>query len=235
VPPAPAVAAARAPLSAGRAARAQALLVMDLHAHLSRAEVIGLLGGTWDPARRHVAVLAAFPCRRAPGSLSGTSVELDPAAEVEARALIAGRGFVPVGWRAPGLLAAPGPRLPPAPPAPGSAHMRCTLCSPSAVRAGVARGQGAVLPARAGRGLHNETPGLPRRARRAGGPARARRYHSHPVFAPKPSLKDAENQRNYQALFRCTASGLEPFVGGIVGPFDVLLPTQAGGLPRWDC
>jgi len=61
---------------------------------------------------------------------------------------------------------------------------------------------------------------------------RARRYHSHPVFAPKPSLKDAENQRNYQALFRCTASGLEPFVGGIVGPFDVQLPTQAHGLPR---
>ncbi len=89
-------------------ARAQALLVMDLHAHLSRAEVIGLLGGTWEPARRHVAVLAAFPCRRAPGSLSGTSVELDPAAEVEARALIAGRGFVPVGWRAPG--ARPQPR-----------------------------------------------------------------------------------------------------------------------------
>jgi len=89
-----------------------------------------------------------------------------------------------------------------------------------------------VLPASAGRGLHDEAPGLPGRARQAGGRARARRYHSHPVFAPKPSLKDAENQRNYQALFRCTASGLEPFVGVIVGPFDVQLPTQARGLPR---
>lgn len=27
-------------------------------------------------------------------------------------------------------------------------------------------------------------------------------YHSHPVFEPRPSLKDMENQRNYQALTR---------------------------------
>ena len=51
------------------------------------------------------------------------------------------------------------------------------------------------------------------------------RYHSHPVFAPKPSQKDAENQRNYQALFRCEASAMEPFLGVIVGPYDVMLPT----------
>ena len=54
-----------------------------------------------------------------------------------------------------------------------------------------------------------------------------RRYHSHPIFAPKPSQKDAENQRNYQALFRCADTGLEPFLGAIVGPFDVQLPTVA--------
>ena len=53
------------------------------------------------------------------------------------------------------------------------------------------------------------------------------RYHSHPIFAPKPSQKDAENQRNYQALFRCAGTGLEPFLGAIVGPFDVQLPTVA--------
>ena len=59
------------------------------------------------------------------------------------------------------------------------------------------------------------------------GRRRACRYHSHPIFAPKPSQKDAENQRNYQALFRCAGTGLEPFLGAIVGPFDVQLPTVA--------
>ena len=52
------------------------------------------------------------------------------------------------------------------------------------------------------------------------------RYHSHPIFAPKPSQKDNENQRNYQALFRCDKTRLEPFVGAIVGPYDLQLPTQ---------
>lgn len=52
------------------------------------------------------------------------------------------------------------------------------------------------------------------------------RYHSHPIFAPKPSQKDNENQRNYQALFRCDRTRLEPFIGAIVGPYDMQLPTQ---------
>ena len=51
------------------------------------------------------------------------------------------------------------------------------------------------------------------------------RYHSHPVFAPQPSQKDSENQRNYQALFRCGTTGLEPFLGAIVGPYDLHLPS----------
>ena len=84
--------------ASGAAHLLQVLLLMDLHAHLSNAEIIGLLGGTWDAAGKHIHVAAAFPCRRAPDSLSGTSVELEPAAEVEARALIAARGLVPVGW-----------------------------------------------------------------------------------------------------------------------------------------
>ena len=61
-----------------------------------------------------------------------------------------------------------------------------------------------------------------------------RRYHSHPVFAPKPSQKDAENQRNYQALFRCEASGVEPFLGAIVGPWDLQLPSPVSTRsPPW--
>ena len=56
------------------------------------------------------------------------------------------------------------------------------------------------------------------------------RYHSHPIFAPKPSQKDNENQRNYQALFRCEKTRLEPFVGAIVGPYDMQLPTQVNSI-----
>ena len=56
------------------------------------------------------------------------------------------------------------------------------------------------------------------------------RYHSHPIFAPKPSQKDSENQRNYQALFRCEKTRLEPFIGAIVGPYDLQLPTQVSFL-----
>lgn len=49
-------------------------------------------------------------------------------------------------------------------------------------------------------------------------------YHSHPVFAPSPSHKDMDNQRNYQVLFRDADSQLEPFIGFILGPFDLALP-----------
>ncbi|KAK9763338.1 hypothetical protein K7432_010073 [Basidiobolus ranarum] len=49
-------------------------------------------------------------------------------------------------------------------------------------------------------------------------------YHSHPTFAPDPSLVDMENQRNYQHLFRHEGSEDEPFVGAIVGPYDPRLP-----------
>jgi hypothetical protein len=50
----------------------QALLVMDFHAHLSRCEIIGLLGGSFDAQRRVVDIREAYPCRRAEGQASGT-------------------------------------------------------------------------------------------------------------------------------------------------------------------
>ena len=52
-------------------------------------------------------------------------------------------------------------------------------------------------------------------------------YHSHPVFEARPSAKDNENQRNYQALCRDAGTGLEPWVGAIVGPYDQALPSPA--------
>jgi len=45
-------------------------------------------------------------------------------------------------------------------------------------------------------------------------------YHSHPTFATSPSLRDCENQSNYQALFAAAdARERVPFVGAIVGPY----------------
>ena len=57
------------------------------------------------------------------------------------------------------------------------------------------------------------------------------RYHSHPVFAPQPSQKDCESQRNYQVLFRCGETGLEPFLGVIIGPYHLQLPTPVRRFP----
>ncbi|KAG0325543.1 Myb-like, SWIRM and MPN domains 1 [Dissophora globulifera] len=45
-------------------------------------------------------------------------------------------------------------------------------------------------------------------------------YHSHPTFEPNPSIRDIENQCGYQELFRRQGTGVEPFVGVIVSPFD---------------
>ncbi|DAZ94323.1 TPA: hypothetical protein N0F65_012126, partial [Lagenidium giganteum] len=53
-------------------------------------------------------------------------------------------------------------------------------------------------------------------------------YHSHPAFAPDPSVRDIENQSNYQQLFQRRqnvpdgekAEVMEPFVGLIVGTYD---------------
>lgn len=73
-------------------------LVMDFHAHLSGCEIIGLLGGVWDPAGRQICVKQAYPCSRVAGSHSGTSVEVDPQAQVKAQEEMEQRGLTSVGW-----------------------------------------------------------------------------------------------------------------------------------------
>nr|KAJ3422124.1 hypothetical protein HK105_001072 [Polyrhizophydium stewartii] len=81
-------------------------------------------------------------------------------------------------------------------------------------------------------------------------------YHSHPTFAPDPSLIDLVNQRNYQGLFRQSSADpsssagepqsrvapnldagggpdgttAEPFVGAIVGPYDPNLPKSISAI-----
>lgn len=50
-------------------------------------------------------------------------------------------------------------------------------------------------------------------------------YHSHPNFPPDPSIRDIENQHNYQKLFVDTEHRTEPFVGVIIGTYDQRMPT----------
>jgi len=52
-------------------------------------------------------------------------------------------------------------------------------------------------------------------------------YHSHPKFQPDPSLRDIENQTNYQLLFRDQEHHEEPFAGIIVGTYDTRIPSTA--------
>ena len=51
------------------------LIVMDVHAHLSKTEVIGLLGGLYDNKKKVLEILRTEPC----DSLStGLQCEMDP-------------------------------------------------------------------------------------------------------------------------------------------------------------
>ena len=50
-------------------------------------------------------------------------------------------------------------------------------------------------------------------------------YHSHPTFEPTPSQCDIDNQCNYQAFFRDHVQHVDPFVGLIISPFDLRLPS----------
>ncbi|XP_003128016.4 histone H2A deubiquitinase MYSM1 isoform X2 [Sus scrofa] len=73
----------------------EALLIMDLHAHVSMAEVIGLLGGRYSEVDRIVEVCAAEPCN----SLStGLQCEMDPVSQTQASETLAVRGYSVIGW-----------------------------------------------------------------------------------------------------------------------------------------
>ncbi|XP_020848716.1 deubiquitinase MYSM1 isoform X2 [Phascolarctos cinereus] len=73
----------------------EALLMMDLHAHVSMAEVIGLLGGRYLEAEKVIEVCAAEPCN----SLStGLQCEMDPVSQTQASETLADRGYSVIGW-----------------------------------------------------------------------------------------------------------------------------------------
>jgi proteasome lid subunit RPN8/RPN11 len=75
-----------------------ALVLMDLHAHLKPIEIIGFLSGHWDASAKHIRIEAAWPCRSVATADDHTNVEMDPTSEFEVRALIKAQGQEIVGW-----------------------------------------------------------------------------------------------------------------------------------------
>ncbi|KAJ8388471.1 hypothetical protein AAFF_G00133470 [Aldrovandia affinis] len=74
---------------------AEALVVMDMHAHVSMGEVIGLLGGTYSEEEKVLKICVAEPCN----SLStGLQCEMDPVSQTQASELLASHGYSVVGW-----------------------------------------------------------------------------------------------------------------------------------------
>ncbi|KAL8590434.1 hypothetical protein ACOMHN_011647 [Nucella lapillus] len=114
-----------------------ALAVMDIHSHISRTEVIGMLGGQFHPTSACLTVSMAVPCK----SIStGMQCEMDPVSQTQASEQIEDVGMVVVGW-----------------------------------------------------------------------------YHSHPTFAPSPSVRDIETQQKFQHWF---SRGGSHFVGIIISPYS---------------
>ena len=98
----------------------EALILMDLHAHMLEIEIIGYMAGMFDTEAKVLRVMRAFPGK---SLVSGHEhVELDPSSEVEVKEQVTAAGLEIVGW-----------------------------------------------------------------------------YHSHPTFIAEPSVRDIENQCNYQA------------------------------------
>ncbi|KAM9384104.1 histone H2A deubiquitinase MYSM1 isoform 2-T2 [Pholidichthys leucotaenia] len=74
---------------------AETLLIMDMHAHVSRVEVIGLLGGTFDEKAKILKICAAEPCN---SMSTGVQCEMDPVSQTEACDVLSSLGLSVVGW-----------------------------------------------------------------------------------------------------------------------------------------
>ncbi|OWF38111.1 histone H2A deubiquitinase MYSM1-like [Mizuhopecten yessoensis] len=113
-----------------------AMITMDMHAHVSKTEVIGMLGGQYMEEQGKLVITMAVPCN----SIStGMQCEMDPVSQTLASEAIC-QNYSVVGW-----------------------------------------------------------------------------YHSHPTFAPNPSIRDIETQLKFQEWF---SKGGSKFVGVIVSPYN---------------
>ncbi|CAI9739410.1 histone H2A deubiquitinase MYSM1-like [Octopus vulgaris] len=72
-----------------------ALITMDVHAHMFKTEVVGLLGGECSPEGNHMKIKTAMPCR----SIStGIQCEMDAVSQTEVGTVITELGQSVVGW-----------------------------------------------------------------------------------------------------------------------------------------
>ncbi|KAM4574525.1 histone H2A deubiquitinase MYSM1 isoform 2-T2 [Fundulus diaphanus] len=74
---------------------AETLLIMDMHAHVSRGEVIGLLGGTFSEEEKVLKICAAEPCNSVS---TGLQCEMDPVSQTQACDGLSALGLCVVGW-----------------------------------------------------------------------------------------------------------------------------------------
>ncbi|RVE73954.1 hypothetical protein OJAV_G00036150 [Oryzias javanicus] len=74
---------------------AETLLIMDMHAHISRGEVIGLLGGHFNGDAKILKVCAAEPCN---SMSTGMQCEMDPVSQTQACDVLLSLGLSVVGW-----------------------------------------------------------------------------------------------------------------------------------------
>jgi len=82
-----------------------ALATMDLHSHLVKTEVIGLLAGEWNLEEKKLYVLSAYPCKSIENDENTeesmnrhVNVEMDPIGEFEIRNEINKLNMKVVGW-----------------------------------------------------------------------------------------------------------------------------------------
>ncbi|XP_038048375.1 histone H2A deubiquitinase MYSM1-like [Patiria miniata] len=75
--------------------QSDAMIIMDVHSHMSSTEVIGLLGGKFCKEDNMLDVLLAVPCN----SIStGMQCEMDPVSQTEAYESILAKDYQVVGW-----------------------------------------------------------------------------------------------------------------------------------------
>uniref|UniRef100_A0A665VWA6 Myb-like, SWIRM and MPN domain-containing protein 1 n=1 Tax=Echeneis naucrates TaxID=173247 RepID=A0A665VWA6_ECHNA len=74
---------------------AETLLIMDMHAHVSHGEVIGLLGGTFNEEEKVLKICAAEPCNSVS---TGLQCEMDPVSQTQACDVLSSLGLSVVGW-----------------------------------------------------------------------------------------------------------------------------------------
>ncbi|CAO3612059.1 unnamed protein product [Cunninghamella blakesleeana] len=73
-------------------------LVMDFHAHLKSTEIIGLLAGNLDLAKKRIVVKEAYPCKSLNTGQNEVNVEMDEFSAFEARQDIEQKDMKVVGW-----------------------------------------------------------------------------------------------------------------------------------------